>query len=58
MNYGNIANTHLIQKYGFTTRDNPVKQSFVRFSYKDYGSLLYEEMQMKKDVATRLGIPL
>lgn len=48
MSYGKLANTHLIQKYGFTTKNNPVKQSIVRFPWHDYSALIYEEMPLKK----------
>jgi hypothetical protein len=58
MSYGPLPNTHLIQKYGFVERNNPVKQIIVRFPYHDYSALLYEEQTLKKELATKLKIPM
>lgn len=58
MSYGNLANTHLIQKYGFTLPDNPIKQSMVRLPWRDYNALLFDEQTLKKEISTNLRIPL
>ena len=57
MSYGKLPNTHLIQKYGFVLKDNPVKQSIIRIPYHDYSAFLYEESALKKKVSQRLRIP-
>jgi len=43
MSYGNLPNTHLIQKYGFVQHNNPLVQSVLQIPYHDYCALLYEE---------------
>lgn len=58
MSYGNLPNSHLIQKYGFTLPDNPIKQSIVRLPWRDYNPLLFEEHSLKSEISKKLKIPL
>jgi len=34
INYGNLPNSHLIQKYGFTVRDNPRKKVLASIPFR------------------------
>ena len=44
ISYGNdLANTHLIQKYGFVTRDNPVKKVITNMPFYDFDTITLEE---------------
>lgn len=44
ISYGNdLANTHLIQKYGFVTRDNPVKKVITNLPFYDFATITFEE---------------
>lgn len=56
MSYGRLANTHLIQKYGFCERDNPEKWLAANLPYRDLESILYEESKLKTELSKKLGI--
>ena len=44
ISYGqDLANTHLIQKYGFTVRDNPNQKLIMTLPYYEYDTIAYEE---------------
>ena len=58
MSYGHVPNSHLVQKYGFSIHDNPLKQSIVRIPFHDHMGLLYEEAQIKKEIAIQCQIPI
>ena len=51
VNYGNIGNTHLIQKYGFTLEDNPYNSISHTFPMGDFSRYIYEELTLKKTLA-------
>ena len=52
ISYGNdLANTHLIQKYGFVTRDNPIKKLNFNLPFNEYEALTYEEAPLKKELS-------
>ena len=54
ISYGNdLANTHLIQKYGFVTRDNPLKKIICTLPFHEYETIAYEESQLKVEHASR-----
>ena len=58
ISYGNdLANTHLIQKYGFVTRDNPIKKLTMNLPFHEYEALTYEEAPLKKELSQKLGVP-
>ena len=58
ISYGNdLANTHLIQKYGFVTRDNPVKKLTMNMPFHEYEALTYEEAPLKKELSQTHRIP-
>ena len=58
MSYGDLPNTHLIQKYGFVQPNNPIKKSICTFPFREYDSLLYEEAELKTDLSKKLSMPL
>lgn len=53
-----MTNTHLIQKYGFVSKTNPMKSILIRFPFHDYSALLYEEQALKKNLAAKQKIPM
>ena len=56
--YGNdLPNTHLIQKYGFVTRENPVKKLVVTLPFHEYETIAYEETPLKEEHAKLNGLP-
>lgn len=58
ISYGNdLANTHLIQKYGFVTRDNPVKKVITNMPFHEFDTIVYEEMQLKQEQAKKHKLP-
>jgi hypothetical protein len=48
LSYGELPNTHLLQKYGFVEHENPITQSVLTFPFLDYQTLTYEEVELKK----------
>ena len=38
-------------------KDNPIKQNVIRFPYHDYGALIYEELNLKKELSQKQKIP-
>jgi hypothetical protein len=47
MSYGRLANTHLIQKYGFIVPNNSYNQVAINAAYHDYQAIVNEEKDMK-----------
>ena len=47
VSYGNLGNTHLIQKYGFTVENNPNNSLSCTFPFHEYESILFEELELK-----------
>ena len=45
--YGDMPNTHLIQKYGFVLPDNQNKKINFNLPYREWQALLYEEEGLK-----------
>lgn len=58
ISYGSdLANTHLIQKYGFVMPENPVKKLITNLPFHDYETIAYEETPLKMEVSQKYGIP-
>ena len=58
ISYGaDMPNMNLVQKYGFTTRDNPNKKVVTNLPFHDYGTIAYEETDLKVHHSKRIGIP-
>jgi hypothetical protein len=47
MSYGRLANTHLIQKYGFTVPNNSYNQVAINAAYHEYHAIVNEDTDMK-----------
>jgi hypothetical protein len=47
MSYGRLSNSHLIQKYGFTTSANPYNQVSMNAPYHDFQAVVSEEARLK-----------
>ena len=58
INYGDLPNTHLIQKYGFVQPDNPQKKILCSFPFREYDSVVYEEASLKSELSKKLKIPM
>ena len=56
ISYGDLPNSHLIQKYGFTLADNPQKKLVLNAPFYEYESVSYEEKDLKTKLAKELGI--
>jgi hypothetical protein len=56
MSYGPLANCHLLQKYGFTVKDNPNNRQMISSHLKDYQHYTYEEADLKKEIIEKLGV--
>jgi SET domain-containing protein len=56
INYGNLPNTHLVQKYGFTLKDNPEKKLLTSIPFRELEEFTYEEHKLKSEVANSLGL--
>ena len=58
ISYGSdMPNINLVQKYGFTTRGNPNKKVVANLPFHDYGTIAYEETDLKVQHAARNSIP-
>ena len=58
ISYGSdMPNTHLIQKYGFVTRDNPIKKTITNLPFHEYETIAYEETPLKQELAAKFGLP-
>lgn len=55
LSYGRLSNSHLIQKYGFTTNNNPYNQVSISAPYHDFQSVVSEEAKLKAQARERLG---
>ena len=50
ISYGNdLPNTHLIQKFGFVTRDNPIKKIITSLPFYDFDTIAHEEAKIKEE---------
>ena len=58
ISYGDLPNSHLIQKYGFVQPDNPLKKINCSFTFREFDSLVYEEAGLKTDISQKLSIPI
>ena len=58
ISYGDLPNTHLIQKYGFVQPNNPLKKIICNYPFREYDRLLYEEAGLKTDLSKKHGIPI
>lgn len=56
ISYGNLPNSHLVQKYGFTLHENSEKKVIMHVPMREHESVAYEEMALKKEAAARLGL--
>lgn len=57
MSYGNLSNTHLIQKYGFTTESNEHNKVSGNLPYHEFEAMLFEETDIKRQISQRLKLP-
>ncbi len=55
VSYGKLSNSHLLQKYGFTTADNPNNSVSMQLPYHDYQAIVNEELELKVKIRQRLG---
>eukprot|EP00347_Sterkiella_histriomuscorum_P016609 403352531 len=56
--YGNLSNTHLIQKYGFTLEQNPNNMIQHSFPFGSFERYTYEEQQLKRKLSQQFKIPI
>ena len=58
ISYGDLPNTHLIQKYGFVLPENSNKKVSAHLPYREWQALLYEEEKLKVEISKKQRIPL
>jgi len=58
MSYGDLSNSHFLQKYGFTLQDNPNNKTVVRTHMREYEKYLFDETALKQEISQKLNIQI
>jgi hypothetical protein len=57
VSYGDLSNLHMIQKYGFTLKENPNNVVNLSIPYYHAANSVNEERKVKEDLLHKLGLP-